>query len=518
MASRPRNSCLAGWRIAACAAAILVCSPARADMPKPTPGSTLTIMARTPDPEIRIRGVSLRSVHADDAQNEVAFDFNGPISEDIFSELQRELPEVIDVAFGGYDTAVIRSRKPVTFLTHHESDGFSLRMVARGSASTSDGSLVALRGDNSSNDAPPGTQPTAAPPNLVYVGTHGWQPAQTYFARAAAERPFDVTIRRGYDGLRDGDASVVSISGDWRHTRGTILASGTVHAEIAAWSDVRLLENFHDVVVNAKAVRQLNGTIVPFNKNDMSGSMGLGIPVGDAVATAEVLYGRSGAGGRLGLGETQRTWQLGLLATYHAPYTDTAEAVADRAERDTGALYASGEILDGLWGEAELDATRYGVHADADVARTAGFHANLRYDFDGWPLSVSYDGDGEYVLHDHKYAGVAPSPFLPLSIHDREMHAFSGAFSEAWDRTLWFDLYGGYAIDRYSDDGPFGGVALRFTPASGLDLMLNGRYSKVAERQGEEGNVLSADLTLTYAFAVGASDAPIMHAGPANDL
>jgi len=516
--SRPRNVSLAFWRSVAFLSALLGGTPGFASVAGVTPGSTLTIVARTPDTEIRIRGVSLKSVHADDKQNEVSFDFSGPISEDLFSELQRELPDVVDVAFTGYDSGVIRAKKPTTFLTHPEADGFSLRMVERDTHPANGSAVVALRGDNTAGDTPAGTQPTEPPPQPIFVAAHGWQIAQSYFAQAAVERPFDVTIRRGYDALRDGDANIVSIGGDWRHTKGTMLASGSMHADIQAWSGARLLENFHDVVVNGKAIRQLNGTIVPIDKNDLSGSLGLGIPVGDAVATAEALYGRSGAGGRLGISETAQTWRLGLLVAYHAPYSDTAEAVADRGERDAASLYASGEILEGLWGTAELNATRYGVRGDSDVAGTAGFHANLRYQFDGSPLSVSYDGDGEYVLNVNKLPGVAPTPFVPLSIHDREVHAFSGAFSEDWERTVWLDVYGGYAIDRYSDEGPFGGIALRFTPTSGLDLALNGRYSKVAERQGEQGNVVSAGLTLTYAFSLGASEAPILHAGPAGDL
>ncbi len=41
---------------------------------------------------------------------------------------------------------------------------------------------------------------------------------------------------------------------------------------------------------------------------------------------------------------------------------------------------------------------------------------------------------------------------------------------------------------------------LRFTPGPGFDVALNGRYSTVAERQGELGHELSGGLRLTYAW------------------
>ena len=483
---------------AALAAAVFLCSfgAATAQEQPPSEPSALTIVSRGPAVEIRIRGVSLKSARADDAQNTIAFDFNGPVSEEAFARLQDELPDWIDMAYTGYDNAVIKAKRPVTFLAKAESDGFSLRIVPR------EGAPGAPPPDMRAADDESGGPP---------IDKRAWKMVQTYFTRASAERRFDSELRGAYDGFRDGAASVVTIAADWRHSNGTMLASGTAHADIAMGDGIRLLGNVRDTLVNAKAVRRLTGAIVGYDYNDVSGSIGVGIPLDGAVGTVEALYGRSGVGARLGLSEVFDDWHLGMVAAYREPYADTAEAIADRAERDYTSLFAAGQIFDGLWAAGDVRATRYGVHADSDVARTLGFHAGLRYDLDGWPLSLTYDVDGEYVLKSHKYAGVPPTPFVPLSIADREVHQFGGAFSDTLSDDLWFDVFGGYAIDRYSKDGPYGGAALRFTPAPGFDLSLAGRYSTVAEREGESGNVLSAGLTLTYAWDD--DDAPIRRAG-----
>jgi hypothetical protein len=481
-----------GW-VAALSAALLYCAGA-AGQDAPPPTAQLTIVSRGPDAEFRIRGVSFKSVRADDAQNTIAFDFNAPVSDDLFAQLQAELPDWIEMAYAGYDNAVIRAKRPVTFLARAETDGFSLKMVPRDAS----GDATPLRGPDDGGAAP---EPFRA--------SHPWRIVAAALARSAAERPFDVALRGGYDTLRTGKADVVVVAGAYRHTRGTTLYTADAHLDQTVMENVSLLADVRNVVVNGRAVRQLTGAVAPFNVDDVSGSAGISVAYDDAKLSLEGLYGRSGFGGRVGMTTDAGDWQLGLRAAWHEPYTDTAEAVALKGSRDYTALFAAGQIFDGLWATGEASATRYGIKGDQNVARTAGWHAGLRYDIDGWPLSLNYDGDGEYTIDARKVVGPAPSPFVPLSIRTREVHQFGGSFSDDFGPSLWFDLYGGYAIDRYSKDGPYGGAALRFTPEPGFDIALDGRYSTVSERQGEPGNVLSAGIRLTYAW--GAVDAPIFH-------
>jgi hypothetical protein len=479
------------------------------DVPAPSP---LEVISRGPAPEVRIHGVSLKSVRSDDAQNAVAFDFNGPVSDEAFARLADELPDWVEMAYAGYDNAVIRAKRPVTFMTKAESDGFSLRLVPRDAAAASPGATAGLRGDADTCGGrcpPPGAAPPGGPAPLA---PHQWRAAESFYTRAAAERPFDVALRGFYDSVREGGTTYVALDGDWRHTRGTTLITSNGHLDIETWEGVHLLADVHDVVVNSKATRQFGGAVAPFNGNNVSGSAGLGYTFDGATATAEALYGAPGWGARVGLEYGDGDFRIGGRAAWHEPYTDTAEAVALRGARDYSAIYAADQVFDGLWAVGEVRATRYGIRIDDDVAETIGWHGGLRYDIGGWPFSLTYDGDGEYVLNSHKYAGSPPTPFVPLSIRDREVHQFGGSFSDKWDNAFWFDLYGGWAIDRYSDQGPYGGLALRFTPGPGFDVALDGRYSTVAERQGEQGHELSGGVKLTLALN---GDAPITHGGPA---
>lgn len=468
--------------------------------------SPLEIISRGPQPEFRVHGVSLKSVRADDTQNTVAFDFNGPVSEAAFVALQDALPGWVEMAYAGYDNAIIRTKRPVTFMTRAESDGFSMRFVPKDAAAPAPAQVAGLRG--TAEGCSQGCPPAPAPP--VPIDTHAWRAAEGFYTRVAFERPFDESLRGFYDAAREGGTTYVSLDGDWRHTKGTTLITSDGHLDIETWEGVHLLADVRDVVVNSHNTRQFGGAIAPFNDNNVSGSAGFGYDWDGATFTAEALYGSSGWGAQLGANYADDDFQLGARAAWHEPYTESAEAVALRGERDYSALFAGGQVLDALWAVGEVKATRYGIRGDDHVATTWGWHAGLRYDLDGYPLSLMYDGDGEYVLVFHKYVGGPPTPFVPLSIRDREVHAFGASFSDTWDNAFWFDLHGGWEIDRFSKNGPYGGVALRFTPVPGFDVALNGRYATVPQ-MGEEGHELSGGVKLTLALN---GDAPITHSGP----
>ena len=81
--------------------------------------------------EVRFYGMPLRGVHADDSQNALSIDFQQAVDGAAFDRLAGDMPQWISMAYANFDNGVIRSPRPVTFLTRTESDGFSLRMVAR---------------------------------------------------------------------------------------------------------------------------------------------------------------------------------------------------------------------------------------------------------------------------------------------------------------------------------------------------------------------------------------------------
>lgn len=109
-------------------AALLGAAPAQAQN---TPGYEL-VSRSNGVVEVRFHNMPINAVHTDMAQNTLAVDFQGPVDDATFEKLGTDFPEWVALAYAGYDTGVIRASRPVTFLTHTEADGFSLRLVPRG--------------------------------------------------------------------------------------------------------------------------------------------------------------------------------------------------------------------------------------------------------------------------------------------------------------------------------------------------------------------------------------------------
>ncbi len=198
------------------------------------------------------------------------------------------------------------------------------------------------------------------------------------------------------------------------------------------------------------------------------------------------------SGGPNGFGYVKLDW--------HTPYLDTPTAVAWGANIDKAALGYSQLLAYGVWASANGSYTRYGVLGDDDVARTAGWDGNLRWNTDVWNglmAGLSYDGHAEYRIGFDTRAGAAPTPYVPLGIRNIENHAFTATLSSIVFGGLWFSAYGGYITDRYSNDGLLAGLDLHYTPAPGVDLALGVRHSEVSWVQGQTGKQTTAGLNLT---------------------
>ncbi len=113
---------------------------------------------------------------------------------------------------------------------------------------------------------------------------------------------------------------------------------------------------------------------------------------------------------------------------------------------------------------------------------------------------IAYDGMGDYRVDQHTRTGSAPSPYVPLSVRDMEVHSGTVSVSNNFWDALWLDLYGGYSIDRFANDGAIYGGALHYRPTPGVDLALGVRHTEVSLLQGETAPETSAGLTLSLGF------------------
>ncbi len=475
--------------------------------------------------EIRFRGMPLRGVHADDNQNALSIDFQSAVDGQAFDRLAGQFPQWISMAYANFDNGVIRSPRPVTFLTRAEPDGFSLRIQARGPAGPPMQGPPPMRGQYPEQYAQQQQPYPAQGPNLYpppqYPAPQAYiPPAQTAgfhtYGEYAALRNYEaqqMSLRRGdplwalaYGRAAMQSGSSIAIGNETSFYHGGDRMTGTtLDAKLTIADGLALVGDATWTDFLGKNVRLANGTVAARTSDDMfSGAAGFAFELGrDAELRLEATQGNDVTGGRFTLYAGAPSAFGYLKVAYHAVDPDTPTAIAYRADKDTVTAGYSQLFGYGFAGSLAGDYIRYGVHGDADVARTAGWNGNLRWQTDVWAgllAGISYDGHGEYRMSNDTRTGTAPTPFVPLGIRNIENHAVTATLSSDFGGNFWFSAYAGYVVDRYASDGLLAGLDLHYMPAPGVDIALGVRQSAVSYTQGETGRQTTAGLNLTLGF------------------
>jgi hypothetical protein len=462
--------------------------------------------------ELRFHGVPLKAVHADDSQNALAIDFQQPVDGAVFDRLAGDQPGWIAMAYANFDNGVIRATRPVTFLTRQESDGFSLKIVPRGAVPTPPPMQapppVALRGPAPENQyaqyapppayGPPPPPAYGAPAAAAFRRSDTFSGARTYYGLQLAANRADYPTQRAFD---DADAvadSDLHFGTEYKHwANGDRVITSHVGGRLALGGGISLIGSLYDNDVASSRTLTTAGTAAPIARNVLTGDGGISLALWDG---GEARFLATGGNGKVGgLIETLSTspdgYWLAKIA-YHQPYTDTPVAVGNHAVKDEAVLGVAQRLSYGFWGSLNGHYDRFGLTGLNGAVSTAGWNGNLRwtYDLGGIMAGLSYDGHGDYIT-DSTALGLSA-----LGIHNMEVHAGSLSLSGSlWDG-LWLDIFGGYAGDRYANQGAFEGASLRYTFAPGLDMEVGVRHSQVSFTQGELGEETAAGLRLTMGF------------------
>jgi hypothetical protein len=512
-------------------AAVTTVAPVTAQTPvyQASHGPAYQIVRNDPNVlEIRFHGVAIRGVHADDSQNALAIDFQQPVDAAMFDRLMAEAPLWISLSTCNFDNGVIRGTRPVTFLTRAEADGFSLRMVPRVGAPLTQSPMT----QSPTPQSPPARSPVAqaAPPPLPppppmrggYTEQRIWPPQEPVPPATAADfhTPGEYAALRAYEAqelairradpmwqLAYGRAAMATDSGlnlrnetDWYHGGDRMIATN-LDAKFSFLPGMAFVGDAKWTNVHGVNTRLANGNFANTSGNIVTGAAGFAFELGrDSELKLQALGGNDLIGGGLKFYSGAPDSFGFVNVNYHQPYVATPTAVNFRADTDNATIGYTQMLLPGVWGSLAGHYTRYGVHGDADVARTAGWDASLRWDmpvWDGLLAGISYDGHGEYVTNNDLRTGAVSTPFVPLGIRDMENHAVALNLSGFLGDGFWFAGYAGWVVDRYASNGLLAGIDLHYMPQPGVDLALGIRQSAVSYTQGERGNELSAGLNLT---------------------
>ncbi len=257
------------------------------------------------------------------------------------------------------------------------------------------------------------------------------------------------------------------------------------------------------------------------------------------VQAAEARFGHSFADGddlAVGLAWGERPGAVGSFATrilgglsrvtleWRRPERAFVEAIDQRADRNRVELRHE-RRLGRVFAAAGLRASQYQSKQAGNAAGTTGFDLSLRYDLkprgaDWYGLSVGYTVDAEYVGGVKERLDGFDNPFAPLPLTTREVHSLdltlSGSLGEVLPGSIamdtvgagreveaerWgnlrFDLTAGYGIDRFGGSGPSIGGQLSVERGRHIDLGLRASYSGFTTRgEGSAATRFGGFLTI----------------------
>jgi hypothetical protein len=270
-------------------------------------GAGYQVTAQDPNMvEIRFHGIPLRGVHADDSQNALSLDFQQPVEGGMFERLPGDLPGWVSMAYANFDNGIIRSPRPVTFLTRSEPDGFSLRIVARGPGGPPQQVAQAappppMRG--AYGPPPQYPPPPAYVPPAVQAGFHTYGEYQALRNYEAQE----LSLRRGDPmwAFAYGRAAMQADSGiglrnetNWFHGGDLMIATGA-DGKFSFAPGIALVGGVTWTHAEGNNVRLADGTIAATSRRDIvTGDPGFALEMGrDTEVRLQAALGNDVTGG-----------------------------------------------------------------------------------------------------------------------------------------------------------------------------------------------------------------------------
>lgn len=235
--------------------------------------------------------------------------------------------------------------------------------------------------------------------------------------------------------------------------------------------------------VIAPNVVEPNGAQTNVATNRVRGEIGLSHDWNNGQETRGVIYGQEGSAGigaihRFRNGETETR----VSAYYHKPYWDLVNGITDRGTVDGVELRHERPLWPRWSAAAGVTLSRYGVDGDADVGKSLGVTAGLRYALsqDGPFVSVGYGFDGMFTSNVESRTNAQGVRYQPLPLSKRQAHSvdvYASDYLPAISDKLRYEAFLGYSVDPFNVNGVFGGLTLAYEATDHLEAGLRAAYS-----------------------------------------
>lgn len=217
---------------------------------------------------------------------------------------------------------------------------------------------------------------------------------------------------------------------------------------------------------------------------------------------ASVHGSRSGAGGSLAYVLPGVTGgPLKFFGEYNKPFWFLGQGMVNDSARDRAGFIQQLLLSNQWFGNIGATVNRYTYDGNEEVAKSIGVNGSLGYRFAQFTqpdVSIIYGFDGDYLFDEDVSRTVGGLTFQPFPIQKREIHTLALNLRDDTMEDFWWELYGGYAYDRFGGRGVIAGGELNYLFTERLLGTLRGQSIINNNVTGNRYNHAGAYLTVRF--------------------
>jgi Tfp pilus assembly protein PilF len=305
--------------------------------------------------------------------------------------------------------------------------------------------------------------------------------ARALFERAESLDPENEDLREARTSLEYEQAPQIRAEAEIRRIQGAQSENRLrIRGDRQITEALRLQFTFDQDWASIRRVRLTGGSIAPFDGVRKHGEASLD----REWESGTLLRGSLFAGGAtLGAGAAvtrpDARGSTTVQLEFHRPYWEFAESLAQEGVRDRVEVSREtnlGQRLSARFGGAW---NRYSLKPDPSAAETVAAESvvaagGLAFRLSARPqVTLEYSVDAEYRLSARTGADAGGTPFQPLPLASREVHAATIRIAQPVTRNLRVEGASGFAADRFGGYAPFLNLNVNYAPRGRLSVQLN---------------------------------------------
>ncbi len=449
--------------------------------------------------------------------------FDRPLGDAMFEQAAAQLAPYVETMNWGYDSILLVLRDNVEVNAVTTAKGLEISFVSGEATATQpignallrrklldaqimlrDGEIIAARTLlRDLNKKVPGRVDVVTQLASAEAQLGNWAATTEHYRELATGDPRNGDITRAYHQARREHGNRLAVSTTFQDVEdGDEQLISTAQFRIHPSMLTTIFGSVENRLLDVSTVTERDGRTGSFDRNRGNAMLGIGYKYTDTSdISARIHLNPASVGSGVNWQKYGDLGRYDLDVVYHAPENAYVEGIVGHAVEDRIRLSVNTPTADTYRFSGHLQASRYGLQDDADLAKTLGFGFGAETTvYDAGPsVTLGYQLNAEYIQS--KTERTAPNGILfdPLPIVSREVHSVSLGIGDTIGTDWEYQINGGYAYDRLNERGPEVAGRLQYQPTNMWEVFVEGGRS-LSKRRGGDATVnrLSGGLGINF--------------------